>query len=43
MTTALDDSTKASRAFFQCEAISYITKPISAEKIQMELSKFGMI
>jgi len=43
MTTSLDDSTKASRAFFQCEAISYITKPISAEKIQMELSKFGMI
>ncbi|NDV25078.1 response regulator [Desulfovibrio sp. JC010] len=43
MTTALDDSTKASRAFFQCEALSYITKPITAQKIQAELSKFGMI
>ncbi|TIH15310.1 response regulator [Marinifilum sp. JC120] len=43
MTTALDDSTKASRAFFQCEALSYITKPITAEKIQAELGKFGMV
>lgn len=43
MTTALDDNMKASRAFFQCEALSYITKPITAEKIQAELDKFGMI
>ncbi|WP_319780563.1 response regulator [Maridesulfovibrio sp.] len=43
MTTALDDNTKASRAFFQCEALSYITKPITADKIHDELNKFGMI
>ncbi|CCO23950.1 response regulator [Maridesulfovibrio hydrothermalis] len=43
ITTALDDATKASRAFFQCEAISYITKPITVEKIQAELNKFGLI
>lgn len=43
MTTALDDNTKASRAFFQCEALSYITKPITTDKIQAELDKFGMI
>jgi two-component system chemotaxis response regulator CheY len=43
MTTALDDSTKASRAFFQCEALSYITKPITEEKIQAELNKFGLL
>ncbi len=42
ITTALDDSTKASRAFFQCEAISYITKPITADKIQTEMNKFGL-
>lgn len=43
ITTALDDDSKASRAFFQCEAISYITKPITEEKIQAEMSKFGLI
>ncbi|WP_415718476.1 response regulator [Maridesulfovibrio sp.] len=43
MTTALDDNTKASRAFFKCEALSYMTKPITAEKIRSELDKFGMI
>ena len=43
MTTALDDSTKASRAFFQCEALSYITKPITEEKIQAELNKFDLL
>lgn len=43
MTTALDDGNKASRAFFQCEAISYMTKPITAEKIKAEMNKFGLI
>lgn len=43
MTTALDDNTKASRAFFQCEALSYMTKPITEEKIQTELKKFGLL
>ncbi len=43
ITTALDDDAKASRAFFQCEAISYITKPITIDKIQAEMSKFGLI
>lgn len=43
VTTALDDGAKASRAFFQCEAISYITKPITAEKIEAEMNKFGLV
>ncbi|WP_320169104.1 response regulator [Maridesulfovibrio sp.] len=43
VTTALDDDAKATRAFFQCEAISYITKPITIEKIRSELDKFGLI
>ncbi|SDK87216.1 two-component system, chemotaxis family, response regulator CheY [Maridesulfovibrio ferrireducens] len=43
ITTALDDSTKASRAFFQGEAISYMTKPTTPEKIHEELSKFGFL
>ncbi len=43
MTTALDDNTKASRAFFQCEALSYMTKPITEEKILTELKKFGLL
>ncbi|WP_432737700.1 response regulator [Maridesulfovibrio sp. FT414] len=43
ITTALDDGAKATRAFFQCEAISYITKPITTDKIQAEMSKFGLI
>ena len=43
MTTALDDSTKASRAFFQGGAISYITKPITPEKILEEMKKFGFV
>lgn len=43
ITTALDDVTKASRAFFKGEAISYITKPITTDKIQVEMNKFGLI
>ncbi|OEU67990.1 MAG: response regulator receiver protein [Desulfovibrio sp. S3730MH75] len=43
MTTALDDSTKASRAFFQGGAISYMTKPTTSEKILEEMKKFGFM
>ncbi|WP_031479880.1 response regulator [Maridesulfovibrio frigidus] len=43
MTTALDDSTKASRAFFQGGAISYMTKPITPGKILEEMKKFGFM
>ncbi len=43
ITTALDDSTKASRAFFQGGAISYMTKPTTSAKIIDELKKFGFM
>lgn len=41
MATALDDEKKATRAFFQGQAVSYITKPLTEEKINTELNKFG--
>lgn len=41
--TALDDDKNASRAFFQGQAISYITKPLTISKIQDELKKFDLV
>ena len=43
VTTALDDDANASRAFIQGQALSYITKPIRQDKIEVELRNFGMI
>lgn len=43
ITTALDDDDKASRAYIQGQAISYITKPIREEQVEEELRKFGLI
>lgn len=43
ITTALDDDSKASRAYIHGQAISYITKPIREEVVQEELKKFGFI
>ena len=42
MATALDDDTNASRAFFQGNAASYITKPITPEKLAAELHALGL-
>jgi two-component system chemotaxis response regulator CheY len=43
MTTALDDSKNMTRAFFQGQAISYLTKPFTVDKVSNELKKFGFI
>lgn len=43
ITTALDDDSKASRAYIHGQAISYITKPIREDIVQDELRKFGFI
>lgn len=43
VTTALDDDQKASRAFFQGRAVSYLTKPFTVSKISGELKKMGFI
>ncbi|WP_027721537.1 response regulator [Maridesulfovibrio zosterae] len=43
ITSVVDDEIKVSRAFFQCGAISYMTKPITADKIKSEMNKFGLI
>jgi two-component system chemotaxis response regulator CheY len=39
--SALDDTRHVSRAFFQGRAVSYLTKPVTPEKIASELEKFG--
>ncbi|MGE4557176.1 MAG: response regulator [Desulfovibrionaceae bacterium] len=43
MTTSLDDNKNMTRAFFQGQAISYLTKPFTVDKISMELQRFGLI
>ena len=40
--TASANSKNVSRAFFQGKAVSFLTKPISLEKIETELSKLGI-
>ena len=42
MATALDDDTNATRAFFQGNAASYITKPITPDKLAAELHALGL-
>ena len=41
--TALDDDEKASRAYLHGQAVAYITKPISQDKVEAELRTFGLI
>lgn len=43
VTTALDDDMAATRAYFQGQAVSYITKPIRQEKIEEELRRLALI
>jgi len=43
ITTALDDDSKASRAYIHGKAVSYITKPVREEKVQSELRNFGLM
>ncbi len=43
ITTALDDEHTAARAFFQGQAMSYLTKPMTVGKIFNELIRFGLI
>ena len=39
--SALDDDVSARRAFFQGHALSYLTKPFSADDIRGEMAKLG--
>lgn len=41
MASALDDRAKMNRAFFQGQAVSYLTKPFTIDQIRAELDKFG--
>lgn len=43
ITSALDDGHAAARAFFQGQAISYLTKPLTVGKIFNELARFGLV
>lgn len=43
ITTALDDDRNAARAFFQGQAMSYLTKPMTVGKVTAELVRFGFI
>ena len=41
MTTALEDPKNVVEAFYEGGATSYLVKPISKEKLRVELEKFG--
>lgn len=43
MVTAMDDDRQATRAFIRGNALCYITKPISEERIRMELTNLGLL
>lgn len=43
MISALDDAKHVNRAFFQGQALSYLTKPVSTAILLKELRKFGLI
>lgn len=43
VTTGLDDDRNATRAFFQGQAIAYLVKPFTVEKVLGELKGFGLI
>lgn len=43
MVTAMDDDTTATRAFIRGNALCYITKPISEERIREELTTLGLL
>jgi len=40
--SALDNDSATKRAFFQGSAVSYITKPLTREKIRAEMEKLGL-
>jgi two-component system chemotaxis response regulator CheY len=42
MASALSDQARVNRAFFQGQAVSYLTKPFSIDQIRSELDKFGL-
>ncbi len=43
MISALDDAKHVNRAFFQGNALSYLTKPVTNEALLAELRKFELI
>jgi two-component system chemotaxis response regulator CheY len=43
MTTALDDKKNMTRAFFQGQAISYLTKPFTVDEVGKELQRLGLV
>ena len=43
MISGLDDAKHVNRAFFQGQALSYLTKPVSNTTLLTELRKFGLI
>jgi len=43
MISALDDAKHVNRAFFQGQALSYLTKPVSTSALLKELRKFELI
>ncbi len=42
ITSALDNPAQKNRAFFQGQAISYLTKPFTIRKVREELDNFGL-
>ncbi len=42
ITSAADDERAAARAYFQGQAISYLTRPLTVGKIFNELERFGL-
>ncbi len=42
ITSAIDSPATINRAFFQGQAISYLTKPFSIDKFRKELDNFGL-